>query len=467
MNKLVCFRDANRDKGQRSPYDWLAGSDPERLMQIEQWGECLPFAKRRKLAQQEIKGEDFLARQLNDTGYIARLAVTYLEMLVQNKHDVQGRKGTYTADLRRHWGLGDVLESMPDSPAWQEKSSLSPGEKNRADHRHHALDAIIIALTNRKTLAALHQGKETVNHIDRETGEVVEYQRFTKEIPPPWGMEPEAFRQMVLDKLRGVNVSHRVRRGVRGSLHEETNYAPVRSPKSAERVEGLFAVRKPVEALTMNEIGNIRDKAIRELVVKQLADHGIRPGRKAEKIPPKKMQEAMAGLSMPSGVPIRRVRLYKKDETIRAIRCGHADETWVKPGSTHHLCLFEWDEMDKKGKPKRVRDAVFVSMLEARRRIKHEEPIIQRVHPQRTDARFVMSLSAGEMTLTKIKNSSEPVLLTYKTAASTTKQMLFVRATDARRSSEQTQISFKPGTFPADARKVTVDPLGRVRWASD
>jgi hypothetical protein len=114
-----------------------------------------------------------------------------------------------------------------------------------------------------------------------------------------------------------------------------------------------------------------------------------------------------------------------------------------------------------------MRDAVFVSMLEARRRVKVGEPIIQRVHPQRPDARFVMSLSGGEAILTQVKGVPDPVLLNFKTAASTTKQMLFVRATDARRSSAQMPVSFNPGTFPTEARKVTVDPLGRIRWAND
>lgn len=469
MNKLVCFRDANRDKGQRSPYQWLAGSDPARLKQIEQWGECLPFNKRRKLAQQEIKTDDFIARQLVDTGYIARLAVTYVEMLVEKKHDVQGRKGTYTADLRHHWGLGNVLESLPDSPAWQEKNNLLPGEKNRADHRHHALDAIVIALTNRKTLAAMHQGKETVHHIDRQTGEVVEYHRFTKDIPPPWGMEPDVFRLIVLEKLRHVNVSHRVRRGVRGALHEDTNYGPVWAPTDAgrkeQRADGLFVVRKPVESLTMSEVQNIRDKTIRDLVIKRLADHGIRPGRGADKVPPKKMQEAMAGLRMASGVPVKSVRVLRKELTIRPLRHGRLDEAWVKPGSTHHLCIFEWDETDRKGRAKTVRDAVFVSMLEAKRRIKAGEDIIQSTHPRRPDARFVMSLSSGEMVLAKLKGREQPALLTYKTAASTQGQIYFALATDARRSSDQTKVVFNCNTL--DARKVTVDPLGRIRWASD
>src|SRR5207244_13331390 len=106
---------------------------------------------------------------------------------------------------------------------------------------------------------------------------------------------------------------------------------------------------------------------------------------------------AIAGLCMASGVPIRKVRLLKKDETIRAARAGRPDETWVKSGSTHHVCIFEWAEPDPKGKPKEARDAVFLSMLEAKRRVKAGEPIIQKRHPDRPDAKFVMSLSRGEL----------------------------------------------------------------------
>lgn len=495
MNKVVVFRDANHEKGQRSPYDWLAGSNPKRLAQIEQWGECLPWNKRRKLTQEEIKSDEFIARQLVDTGYIARLAVVYLEMLVDKKHEVQGRKGTYTADLRREWGIGDLIRKLPDSPAADDET-LDRGEKSRADHRHHALDAVVIALTSRQRLSAMHQGQETVSHVNSD-GEVVEYLRFKKEIPPPWGMASDAFHEMIRTRLESMNVSHRVRRGVSGGLHEETNYGPTFERTKGERKEkqvpGQFVVRKSVEALSMNEMEKIRDAAIRDIVIKRLAEHGIKPGRGAEKVPPKKMQEAMKDLKMPSGVPIRKVRILKDEKTIQPIRKGKPDETWVKPGSTHHLCIFEWDETDKKGKKKRVRDAVFVSMLEAKQRVKAQQneakrlmkegankqkvqhlaaerfPIIQRTHPEKPDATFVMSLSGGELVLAEMKNRKTGQvterLLTFKTAASTSGQMWFATITDARRAAEQTTYSFSAQTL--DARKVTVDPLGRVRRASD
>jgi hypothetical protein len=52
----------------------------------------------------------------------------------------------------------------------------------------------VIALTNRRTMAAMHQGHEMVHHVN-EDGEVVEYLRFVKDIPPPWGMNEEVFRR--------------------------------------------------------------------------------------------------------------------------------------------------------------------------------------------------------------------------------------------------------------------------------
>jgi len=449
-NKVVVFRNANRDKGQRSPHDWLAGSDPARLKQIEQWGESLPWTKRRKLTQQEIKTDDFIARQLVDTAYIARLAVTYLELIVEKKHDVQGRKGTYTADLRYQWGLDTVLQELPDSPAWQARNELRPGEKNRADHRHHAIDAIVIALTNRKRLVRL--GKIRSQGGTKATGEILE---------EPW----TDFRNSITAKIRTVNVSHRVRRGVNGALHEETQYGPVHERKTGLRREGEFVMRKPVETLSLAEVEKIRDGSIKDLVIARLAQHGITPGRDKEKLTVKKMQEIMKDLQMPSGVPVRKVRIVKKEGSIQVIRKQTPGEVWVKPGSIHHICIFEWEETNKKGIRKVIRESVFVSMLEARRRIKSKETIINRTHPTRADARFVMSLSGGEVYLVTSRDSSSSQLMTFKTGNSESGQLWFAHATDARKSSEQTKPSFLATTLTA--RKVTVDPLGRIRWAND
>jgi CRISPR-associated endonuclease Csn1 len=57
--------------------------------------------------------------------------------------NVQPVNGKVTAHLRKLWGLNHILGDT--------------GEKNRADHRHHAIDALTIACT--------HPG--VTNHLSR------------------------------------------------------------------------------------------------------------------------------------------------------------------------------------------------------------------------------------------------------------------------------------------------------------
>ncbi len=440
-NKIVCFHKENADKGNRTPYEWLADTEPERYEALcqrvskllgEGW---ISYPKYRRFLQKELKLDDFIERQLNDTRYIARLAAEYLRCLFEADHHVLGVKGQLTYELRHHWGIENLLSELPDSPAWQEQGKLRAGEKNRADHRHHAIDAVVIALTNRKRLAELAQ-------IRAEGGT----QRTGRIALDPW----DSFRDDLQQAVRQIKVSHRAERKVRGQLHEETLYG------KTER-EGYWVARKPVESLSANEIESIRDPGIRRIIIDRLREHGIEFGR-GKKIDAKKWKQAIAHLTMPSGVPIKKVRVVKHEQTIRAIREGKPGEAYVKPGSTHHLCIFEFEE---KGKTRR--EAVFVTMLEATARLKDKQPVIQRTHPERPEARFLMSLSRGEMVLADWKG--EEKLLVFRTGASTEGKIYFSEHTDSRRSADYKKYRATANTL--DARKVTVDPVGRLRWAND
>ncbi len=442
MNKVVCHRECNHDKGQNSPYEWCAASDEEKYTAMcQRAGKLLrkglmPYPKYRRFLQKELDLDKFIARQLTDTGYITRATVEYLQLLFDKPHDVLGLKGQLTAELRWQWGLTTILSELPDSPAWQEQNKMRGGEKNRADHRHHAIDAVVLALTDRKRLRMLSDSVKKGGA--RQHGEI---------LMEPW----ENFRDDVVAKVKGINVSHRVERKVRGALHEETLYGPTAN-------EEEWVVRKPVADLSAAEVDRIRDKGIQRIVEKALADAGLEAGR-GKKPDKKKMKEALSNLKMPKGVPIKRVRLIKPEKTIAPLREeGSKDQAYVKPGSNHHLCIFEFEV---KGKKKR--EAVFVTMLEATQRIKRGEPIIDRVHPDRPEARFIMSLSSGELVLANVKG--EEKLMRYKSAKSTTSQMEFAEHTDARKSSKQAKYVPSPNTL--DCRKVTVDPLGRIRWAND
>jgi CRISPR-associated endonuclease Csn1 len=444
-NKVLCFRDSNQAKGNRTPSEWLASSNPTQFEEIIQRANILlrsglmPYGKYKKLIQKEVNTDEFVSRQLVDTAYITKVTGEYLRCLFDSDHHVLGLKGALTAELRWQWGLETILEQLPDSPAWTTREEMRPGEKNRADHRHHAIDAVVIALTNRSRLQSLAMAM--ADRTNQREGELLD---------EPW----KDFRDTIKDRVSKVWVSHRVERKVSGALHEETQYGKTERPD-------WWVTRKPVETLKGNEIPNIRDPLIRDLVISKLKQAGIDVGRKAE-VDPKRLKEVLADLKMPSGVPIRKVRVEKTDKTIRPIRTSKS-ETFVKPGSTHHLSIFEWEE---KGTTKR--DAVFLTMLDAIDRVKKGVALIQRHVPQEnenipTDARFVMSLSMRELVLMDV--DGKETLLVYRTAATTTKQMIFAQHTDARRSSELSKFSFKPNTLCG--RKVTVDLLGRIRNAGD
>jgi hypothetical protein len=104
-------------------------------------------------------------------------------------------------------------------------------------------------------------------------------------------------------------------------------------------------------------------------------------------------------------------------------------------------------------------------MLDAIERIKRREAIIQRTHPDRPDARLIMSLSRGEI-VQDVKGKGTG-LFVFSTAASTQGQIYFFPLADARRASQKASFAVKANSMSRDARKVTVDPLGRIRWAND
>ncbi len=418
MNRVVCFRRENAQKGDQTVHEWLADRNPARYEQVLQRARRLPYPKLKRFYQANVTIDDFFARQFVDTTYITTQVRDYVRTLGA---DIVCVRGQHTAELRWQWGLDTVLRH-DDLPI-----------KNREDHRHHAVDAIVIALTNRsrlQQLAAIRRMGGT-----ERTGEI---------LPEPW----PSFRADVEATVNAINVSHRTRRRVSGALHDETIYGP-----TAER--NFFVYRKPIETLTTAMIDKIRDPIIRDLVKKRLAAHGISIGRGGGKIPPEVWKDP---LTMDSGVPIRKVRLLVPSDSIRPIRAGTA---FVQPANLHHICIFDV----KNGGPRETRKAIFVSMLDAIDRIRCRKPLIQRNPPEYPNLDFKYSIASNELFL--IEHNGKTDLYRFETGASTSHQMWFRHHTFAgpSGSNKTGRISKMPNTLRA--QKVTVDTLGRIRRASD
>lgn len=439
MNKVLCFRDENDAKGQQTPYEWLAGTQAQKYDAILQRAAKLPVEirnrKRQRFSQKSVVLDGFISRQLVDTAYITRKVAEYVECLGA---DVVCSKGQLTAELRHQWGLDSVLRD----------DGLNV--KNRDDHRHHAVDAIVIAATNRSRLQQLARA--------RGSGQPV---------PLPW----DGFRDAADVAVNDIAVSHRSKRRVSGPLHEETNYGPtmkITGEQPDERPwarswienEGEFAYRKPLDALTLPMVELIRDIEVRRLVTERLAEFGLQ-STGGGSIPKEVWKKPLyltrkPGRTSAAPAVIRKVRLIKKDQTIRAIRGG---TTYVKPGSIHHVCVFELPRLGAKSK----RDAIYVSMLEASRRVQAGELVVRREHPEQPEAKFIMSICPGDMLLAEFQGEQRPVVVT--TLISTQKRIHIVDANDARPAAKKTNEGKTPNSLCG--RKITVDPLGRIRWAND
>lgn len=141
-NKVISCRECNREKGNRSPWEAFHTDGVrwnEILARVENFSTKSDPEKNRAKKFREDAFEDLndvLARMLTDTQYMAKIARQYL-CFAAHPTKVRGIPGRLTAQLRHHWGLENLF---PDD------------QKDRSDHRHHAVDAFVVACTGRGTL---------------------------------------------------------------------------------------------------------------------------------------------------------------------------------------------------------------------------------------------------------------------------------------------------------------------------
>lgn len=264
-NKTICMRDANRYKKKQTPYEAFGSSrDGYDWEAINARAAMLPKNKRWRFDEDarekfEEKG-GFLARQLNETGWLARLAKKYLAA-VTDPHQIWVIPGRLTSMIRGKWGLNSLLPDHNYPGVKDKDSSFAAatddlefsGVKNRADHRHHAIDGFVAAVTDRSLLWKM----ANAYNDDREK----------IEIPTPW--DKDRLRAELEAALKTMIVSHKPDHGPQGQLHEDTAYGLVAEP---EKEGGKhFVRRKAIESLSPKDVNNIRDPHLRELVQDHVA----------------------------------------------------------------------------------------------------------------------------------------------------------------------------------------------------
>lgn len=435
-NLTLCESHENRHvKGGRTPWEAYGNSDKweQILDRVKRFHSESARAKLRRFQMTETTAAEFvdkfIARQLNDTRYASRLAAKYAAMLygglADNLHQrrVHVTSGEVTAKLRSAWNLNGILNDGP---------TTGGGEsfKTRDDHRHHAVDAVAIALTSDSTI----QGLSRVARIAREQA-----QRKLSALEGPW----PNFVDSVRSEIDKIVVSHRVSKKVSGALHEETIYSRPIGEK------GEVRVRKPLAALTNSEVEKIAEEGVRKLVQQKLeALGGIEP-KKAFSNPENLPQFPS------SGVVIKNVRITKPERPT-VIGEGRA-KRHVISGNNHHVEIYA--ELDRDGNEKQWGGEV-VPMLDAYQRLKAGKPVVQRDHGPLVQFKF--SLAKGDTVELQAEDGQKSLWVVRKIGA----QVSLIPTNDARRIEKY----FSPrinGLFKRHARRVIVSPIGEVTEAHD
>ncbi|MGZ9675505.1 type II CRISPR RNA-guided endonuclease Cas9 [Flavobacterium sp. GNP001] len=260
-NKTLCYADENRNKGNKTPFEFY-GSDQANWSSIKERAlKLFSDTKEYPNAYQKFKrfiqfkfDDDFSSRQLNDTRYISKEAKNYLSKVCKN---VMVSPGQATSNLRQKWGMNNILNDE--------------NEKTREDHRHHAVDALVMACTKISYVQELSKW----NRYNRNSE--------LKNFPLPW----ETFRKDAEVSVDKILVSHKkvsnditvrthkceknekthVNVGVaaRGQLHLETVYGQNKNCKSDE-----YVYRVDINNLSFSQLTSIVDLNLKQVILNEI-----------------------------------------------------------------------------------------------------------------------------------------------------------------------------------------------------
>ena len=405
-NKTCACRRCNKEKGNRTALEYIRakGWEAEYMERINGLldKKTISYSKHQRLRWlKEDIPSDFLERQLRLTQYISRQAMAILQQGIRR---VSASEGGVTARLRSLWGYDDILHTLNldryDSMGETERVSRE-GEtteklrikdwSKRKDHRHHAIDALVVASTRQGYIQRLNR---VSSESEREamSGEI-EMHKVTKtdklSLLERWlTQRPHLSVRAVSDKVAEILISYRpgqrvvtrgrniyrkkmadgrevscVQRGVlvpRGELMEASLYGKILS-QGRERI----VKRYPLHDLK----GEVVDPRLRELITTY--NQELKSREKGAPIPP-------LYLDKDKRQEVRSVRCYVDKPSVSSAIPIRFDErgtaiTFVQSGNNHHLAVYRT--------PQGVLEESIVSFWDAVDRARYGIPLVI-THPR-------------------------------------------------------------------------------------
>ena len=309
-NKVICEAAVNKEKGSMLGYEFIcskggsivrSGTEDIKILDKECYEKHVRDnykynrTKQKKLMMSEIP-DDFIERQLNDSRYISRLIKSILSNIVREDGEQEATSkniisctGQITDRLKKDWGVNSVwnglilprfkrMETLPGLngkkfTALNQSGKLIPSmpleyqkgfSAKRIDHRHHAMDAIVIACADRNIVNLLN------NEAAREGGKIrYDLQRIVCEKTPdafggtswkvkiPWGSFVIDTRKALEDIIVSFKQNKRVLTKTSNSI---VKYENGRKIISRQLKGDRFSIRKSLHKATVLGEINLRDK---------------------------------------------------------------------------------------------------------------------------------------------------------------------------------------------------------------
>ena len=318
-NKVICEAEVNKLKDNRLAYDFiksyhgqivsLSNNKTVKVLEVNQYEELVKTSfssrqqssKKRKLLMDELP-TDFIQRQMNDSRYISKLIISLLSNLVREQDEdgnlekesmsknVIACNGRITDTLKRDWGVEEVWNAIV-LPRFERMNAVSGQQcftatntngrlipnmplelqkgfqKKRIDHRHHAMDAVVIACTSRDHVNLLNneaskpenkEMKYALQHKLRVYEDVVingQMRKVPKEFIMPW----KSFKGDLMRALQEIIVSFKQNNRV---INIATNkYIVMEDGKRVVKEQPTanhYAIRKPLHKETIYGHINLR-----------------------------------------------------------------------------------------------------------------------------------------------------------------------------------------------------------------
>ena len=337
-NKVLVEGFLNEEKSNRTAWEYISHQNSQYKIQnlesyVKDVNENFFGRKKRNLLLEKIPTNP-VERQIKDTQYISVAVKNELAKIVGSEN-IKTSTGEVTDFLRSHWGLKDLFmkltkERFKQMELWDiNPKTGKPNEEwvkvefdekknknvlriknwsKRYDHRHHAIDALVVALTEQSHIQRLNnlnkylqdeltkrkdefkiEVKENESIIEaffnleakrrdeilkeiessryfelpfedlvKQAQTLLEVMVVSIKLKDKLGIQTDKEGKIKLDKKGNKQLK------IRGALHQETNYGKTKDP-----LTGFLRDTKTIELskLTAKDISQVIDKVLREIEI--------------------------------------------------------------------------------------------------------------------------------------------------------------------------------------------------------